>query len=195
MFDFGFSELVLVFIVALLVIGPERLPRVARAAGLWLGRMRNFVQTVKEDIDKELAAEDLKRQLRESKDLAEVRQILDEADGVGRQAKASLEKEQDYLVKAVKPESEQASRPETETETETDTDTDTETSETRTHAASAVAHEDGETGSQKPVGVPSSESNEATHDGDDEASAAEPAAPAAGTDQHTPDESVNERNR
>ncbi|MGA7802743.1 MAG: Sec-independent protein translocase protein TatB [Gammaproteobacteria bacterium] len=107
MFDVGFSELVLVFIVALLVIGPERLPRVARAAGLWLGKMRSFVQTVKDDIDQELAAEDLKRQLRESKDLAEVRQILDEADGVGRKAKATLDKEHDYLVKAVEPEPEQ----------------------------------------------------------------------------------------
>jgi len=177
MFDVGFSELVLVFIVALLVIGPERLPRVARAAGLWLGRMRNFVQTVKEDIDKELAAEDLKRQLRESTDLAEVRKILDEADGVGREAKASLEKEQDYLVKAVKPQAEQASQADAETETP---------------AASAPAEDKAETGSQKPAAAPSPD---AVQHSDDEAPAAEPAPRTAGTDPHTPDESVNERNR
>lgn len=182
MFDVGFSELVLVFIVALLVIGPERLPRVARAAGLWLGRLRNFVQTVKEDIDKELAAEDLKRQLRESKDLAEVRKILDEADGVGRQAKATLEKEQDYLVKAVKPESEQASQAHAETETETP-------------RASAPEEDKAETGSQKPAADPSSDAAQAVQPGDDEAPAAEPAPRKAGTDPHTPDESVNERNR
>lgn len=180
MFDVGFSELVLVFIVALLVIGPERLPRVARAAGLWLGRLRNFVQTVKEDIDKELAAEDLKRQLRESTDLAEVKKILDEADGVGRQAKASLEKEQDYLVKAVKPESEQASRADAETEPP---------------GASAPAEDKAETGSPKPAADPSSDAAQAVQPSDEEAPAAEPAPRKAGTDPHTPDESVNERNR
>lgn len=184
MFDVGFSELVLVFIVALLVIGPERLPRVARAAGLWLGRLRNFVQTVKEDIDKELAAEDLKRQLRESKDLAEVRKILDEADGVGRQAKATLEKEQDYLVKAVKPESEKASPADAETKTEPETP-----------GASAPAEEEAETGSQKPAAAPSHDAAPGAQHTNDEAPAAEPAPRKAGTDPHTPDESVNERNR
>jgi sec-independent protein translocase protein TatB len=192
MFDVGFSELVLVFIVALLVIGPERLPRVARAAGLWLGRLRNFVQTVKEDIDKELAAEDLKRQLRESTDLAEVRKILDEADGVSRQAKATLEKEQDYLVKAVKPESEQASRADAETETETETGIET---EPETPGASAPAEEEAETGSQKPAAAPSHDAEPGAPHTNDEAPAAEPAPRKAGTDPHTPDDSVNERNR
>jgi sec-independent protein translocase protein TatB len=63
MFDIGFWELALIGIVALLVVGPERLPRMARTAGLWLGRARRFVSSVKADIDRELAAEELKKTL------------------------------------------------------------------------------------------------------------------------------------
>jgi len=60
MFDVGFWELALIGLVALIVIGPERLPKVARTVGLWLGRGRRFVANVKADIDKEIKAEELK---------------------------------------------------------------------------------------------------------------------------------------
>jgi sec-independent protein translocase protein TatB len=60
MFDIGFAELLVIAVVALLVIGPERLPRVARTAGMWVGRARRFVSSVKADIDRELAADELK---------------------------------------------------------------------------------------------------------------------------------------
>lgn len=65
MFDVGFFELLLVGVVALLVFGPERLPSLARTAGLWLGRGRRFLSTVKADIEQELKAEELKRIIRE----------------------------------------------------------------------------------------------------------------------------------
>jgi sec-independent protein translocase protein TatB len=61
MFDIGFWELVVIGVVALVVIGPERLPGVARSAGLWVRRGRRFVSSVKADIDRELAAEELKK--------------------------------------------------------------------------------------------------------------------------------------
>jgi sec-independent protein translocase protein TatB len=64
-FDIGFSELLLVGIVALLVLGPERLPQAARTAGLWLGRFRANVQRFSADIDRELKAEELRQTLRE----------------------------------------------------------------------------------------------------------------------------------
>ncbi|MFZ1537001.1 MAG: Sec-independent protein translocase protein TatB [Chromatiaceae bacterium] len=60
MFDIGFMELVVVAVVALLVVGPERLPRLARTAGLWVGRARRTLATVKAEIDSELKAEELK---------------------------------------------------------------------------------------------------------------------------------------
>lgn len=60
MFDIGFLELVVIGVVALVVVGPERLPRLARTAGLWLGRARRTLATVKAEIDSELKAEELK---------------------------------------------------------------------------------------------------------------------------------------
>ena len=56
MFDVGFFELLLIGIVALLVVGPERLPKLARTAGMWLGRGRRFIGSVKDDIDREIKA-------------------------------------------------------------------------------------------------------------------------------------------
>jgi sec-independent protein translocase protein TatB len=61
MFDVGFSELVVIALVALIVIGPERLPRVARAAGLLLGRLQRYVGDVKADISREMQLDDLKK--------------------------------------------------------------------------------------------------------------------------------------
>ncbi len=59
MFDIGFSELLLIGIVALVVIGPERLPKVARTAGHLFGRMQRYVADVKADINREIQAEEL----------------------------------------------------------------------------------------------------------------------------------------
>ncbi len=61
MFDFGFSELVLIGIVALVVIGPERLPKVARTAGHLFGRMQRYVSDVKADINREMQLSELKK--------------------------------------------------------------------------------------------------------------------------------------
>lgn len=61
MFDIGFSELLVIGIVALVVIGPERLPKVARTAGLLLGRLQRYVSDVKADISREMQLEELKK--------------------------------------------------------------------------------------------------------------------------------------
>lgn len=86
MFDIGFSEIILVFVVMLLVVGPERLPRVARTAGLWIGKMRGFVATVKADIDRELATEELKKALAKQASLPELEELIDEVSGKPLQA-------------------------------------------------------------------------------------------------------------
>ena len=78
MFDIGFFELVLVGVVALLVIGPERLPGVARKAGLWVGKMRGFVSSVKEDIDQELKTEELKRIMKQHAESNSIHKIIEE---------------------------------------------------------------------------------------------------------------------
>ena len=65
MFDIGFSELLVIGVVALIVIGPERLPRVARTIGHLMGRMQRYVADVKADIDREVELEEL-RKMRDS---------------------------------------------------------------------------------------------------------------------------------
>ncbi|MDE2584068.1 MAG: Sec-independent protein translocase subunit TatB [Betaproteobacteria bacterium] len=61
MFDVGFSELMVIAVVALIVIGPERLPKVARTAGHLLGRLQRYVNDVKADINREMQLEELKK--------------------------------------------------------------------------------------------------------------------------------------
>jgi sec-independent protein translocase protein TatB len=61
MFEIGFSELLMVGLVSLLVIGPEKLPKVARVAGLWLGRMRAISANLKAEIHHELELEEMKQ--------------------------------------------------------------------------------------------------------------------------------------
>ena len=79
MFDVGFSELLLIAVVALVVLGPERLPKAARFAGLWVRRARQQWDSVKQELERELEAEELKR------DMQKVRESMDEA---GRQLRA-----------------------------------------------------------------------------------------------------------
>lgn len=73
MFDVGFSEIALVAVVALLVLGPERLPRVARTAGALVRRARSSWQNVRSEIERELAAEDLKKSIEDVRRAADVR--------------------------------------------------------------------------------------------------------------------------
>jgi len=79
MFDIGFSELFVIAIVALLVLGPERLPKAARFAGLWARRARAQWYSVKSELENELVDEELKRSLLHSRDQLheELRQARD----------------------------------------------------------------------------------------------------------------------
>lgn len=61
MFDAGFFEVMLIAVIALIVVGPDKLPGLARKAGMWIGRGRRMVNSVKEDIEKEIKADELKK--------------------------------------------------------------------------------------------------------------------------------------
>lgn len=74
MFDVGFSELVVVGLIALIVLGPKRLPEVARTAGRWMGQLRRFIADVKLDLDREMHTEEL----------AELRKLKQELDSTRR---------------------------------------------------------------------------------------------------------------
>ncbi len=92
MFDVGFWELGLIALVALIVIGPERLPKVARTVGLWLGRGRRFIANVKADIDKEIKAQELKEILdKQAREANPVHEILEETRSDLNQIKRDAE--------------------------------------------------------------------------------------------------------
>jgi len=65
MFDIGFLELLIIGVVALLVLGPERLPKAARTAGLWVGRIKRSVSGMQREISAQLEAEELRQKLKE----------------------------------------------------------------------------------------------------------------------------------
>ncbi|MFV1998282.1 MAG: Sec-independent protein translocase protein TatB [Acidiferrobacterales bacterium] len=79
MFDIGFYELALIGVLALVVLGPKRLPEAARAAGRWVGKVRSFVANVKQDIDREIEGGELTelRQLKE--ELNQARTLIEES--------------------------------------------------------------------------------------------------------------------
>ena len=79
MFDIGFWELTVIGVVALLVIGPERLPAVARTVGVWVGKAKRFVGSVQADINREIVkSEELKRLLEEQSKIKELHQIIEQ---------------------------------------------------------------------------------------------------------------------
>lgn len=78
MFDVGILELFVVAVVALLVVGPERLPKLARTAGMWLGRGRRFIGTVKDDIDREIKADELRQILDKQKKSNPLHEIVED---------------------------------------------------------------------------------------------------------------------
>jgi len=78
MFDIGMMELALIAVVALLVIGPERLPAVARTIGFWLGKTRRFISSVQEDFNREvIKSEELKRLVEEQANIKDVHEIIE----------------------------------------------------------------------------------------------------------------------
>jgi sec-independent protein translocase protein TatB len=70
MFDIGFSEMGLIAVVALMVLGPERLPRVARQMGQWMGKLQRYVADVKSDINRQMDMDDLRKLQAEVKEAA-----------------------------------------------------------------------------------------------------------------------------
>ena len=78
MFDIGFPELALASLVALLVLGPERLPSALRTLGLWLGRIRRGFNAVKSEFEREIGMDDVRRQLHNEQIMEEVKKIQQE---------------------------------------------------------------------------------------------------------------------
>lgn len=109
MFDIGFWEILIIGVVGLLVIGPERLPTVATLVGQWVGRLRRFANHMRSEIQQELEAEHLKQVLdeqnREMQSLRdEVSAVRDQAASASREAESAT---REAVAAAEKPESKQ----------------------------------------------------------------------------------------
>ncbi len=91
MFDIGLSELLVIGLVALIVVGPKRLPEVARAAGRWAARIRRFVSEVKSDFDRELHNAELTELRQLKQELDETRHVMEDASGKLMQDLQSVE--------------------------------------------------------------------------------------------------------
>jgi sec-independent protein translocase protein TatB len=89
MFDIGFSELLVIAIVALIVIGPERLPKVARTAGHLFGRLQRYVNDVKSDIQREIELDELKKLRSQFEEAA--RSVEQSVGEVGRELNATTD--------------------------------------------------------------------------------------------------------
>lgn len=107
MFDMGFQEVVLIGIIALIIIGPERLPSVARSIGLWVGKMQRFVAGVKSDIANELQTDELRSMLSSQEDqIRELKNMVNETksdlEKTAQQAQKSVSEGMDSAVDQVK---------------------------------------------------------------------------------------------
>ncbi len=86
MFDVGFWELAIIGVVALVIVGPDRLPGLARTAGLWVGKGRRMLADVKRDIDREIKASEMD-------DLKDLKKDIDEAASEVKKAGENITKE------------------------------------------------------------------------------------------------------
>jgi sec-independent protein translocase protein TatB len=104
MFDISFAELMMIAIVGLLVIGPDKLPQVARSLGAFIGRLQRYIAQVKEEINREARFEDLQKLQQEIKDGARQAQAsIMEGVGQKQSVMASMqEHDQQHQVKTTK---------------------------------------------------------------------------------------------
>ncbi|MBV8063816.1 MAG: twin-arginine translocase subunit TatB [Nevskia sp.] len=97
MFDFSFSEILLCFIVALVVLGPERMPGVARAVGRWTGKARVYMRNLSAELERETQVAELKKQIEDAQ------RILREQSQSFQAEAGKLSGEAHKLVEEVKP--------------------------------------------------------------------------------------------
>ena len=83
MFDIGFPELFLAAIMALVVLGPQRLPAALRTLGLWIGRLRRSYYNVKAEVEREIGMDEVRRQLHNEQVMADVKRVEREVMAMG----------------------------------------------------------------------------------------------------------------
>jgi len=99
MFDIGFLEICLIGVIALLVIGPEKLPRVARTTGLWIGKAKGAIKTVKYDIDEQIRMDEIRASTEQVTNSVknEFSESIDEVESSFKEVKEELNERVDEL--------------------------------------------------------------------------------------------------
>ena len=90
MFNIGSFEVLLIFIIALLVLGPERLPGAVRTSGLWIGRFRRSFYKVKAEIERELNTDEIRRQLHNESVMEEIEDAKSKIEDVAKDTEKSV---------------------------------------------------------------------------------------------------------
>jgi sec-independent protein translocase protein TatB len=86
MFDIGFSEIMVVAMISLIIMGPERLPETVRTITLWLGRLRQFISSARSELEDEVGVDEIRRQLRNEKIMRDLEKTKDELAGLAEDA-------------------------------------------------------------------------------------------------------------
>lgn len=90
MFDIGFSELLLVAVVGLLVLGPERLPTAVRTTSLWIGRLRRQFTEIRTEVEREIGADEIRAQLRNEEIMDQLRESQEVLESTARDLRQPL---------------------------------------------------------------------------------------------------------
>ena len=93
MFDIGFSEILIVATLTLVIMGPTRLPETVKTITLWLGRIRNFINSAKVDIENEVGIDEIKKQLHNEKIMNEIEKSKRELNSISKDLSMSQENE------------------------------------------------------------------------------------------------------
>ena len=93
MFDIGFSEILIVATLTLIIMGPKRLPETVKTITLWLGRIRNFINSTKVDIENEVGIDEIKKQLHNEKIMNEIEKSKRELNSISKDLSMSQENE------------------------------------------------------------------------------------------------------
>jgi sec-independent protein translocase protein TatB len=90
MFDIGFPELILVSVIALLVIGPEKLPQTIKTLSLWIGRLKRSLANIKADIEAEIGADEIRQQLHNESVLKELKSSKEQLESIVSETRGGL---------------------------------------------------------------------------------------------------------
>ena len=93
MFDIGFSEILIVATLMLIIMGPKRLPETVKTITLWLGRIRNFINSAKVEIENEVGIDEIKKQLHNEKIMNEIEKSKRELNSISKDLSMSQENE------------------------------------------------------------------------------------------------------